>query len=50
MPTSPLSGPAMGLLLSSSARLAPSSTGLFAGSVLSAHARLSSSGGLLPPS
>ena len=47
MPTSPLSGPAaLGRLLSSSARLAPSSAGLSAAPVPSAHGRLSSSGGL----
>ena len=50
-PTSPVSGPsALGPLLSSSVRLAPSSAGLSAAAVPFARRRLSSSGGRLPPS
>src|SRR5918994_3366668 len=48
--TSPISGSAaFGSLLSSSARLAPSSAGLSAAAVPFALGRLSSSGGLVPP-
>src|SRR5215203_223409 len=50
-PTSPVSGSsALGPLLSSSVRLAPSSAGLSAAAVPFARRRLSSSGGGLPPS